>query len=174
MQKGPRHLRRGPSFVRQSQKSFNSSHASPQNTALIPALEELGVGLVPFSPLGKGFLTATIGADATFGKDDFRSVVPRFSPEHLAANQRLAGLMRDLAAGKGCTPAQIALAWVLAQKPWIVPIPGTRRLDRLEENLAAADVALSERELADIRAALDALPVSGDRYPPELAARVGK
>ena len=155
------------------QSEYSMMWREPERT-LIPTLEELGIGLVPFSPLGKGFLTATIGKDATFAKDDFRSVVPRFAPENLAANQSLAGLVRRLAAVKGCTPAQIALAWVLAQRPWIVPIPGTRRLDRLDENLAAAEIALSPADLAEIRAALDAQPIAGDRYPPALAARVGK
>ena len=155
------------------QSEYSMMWREPERT-LIPTLEELGIGLVPFSPLGKRFLTATIGKDATFAKDDFRSVVPRFAPENLAANQSLAGLVRRLAAVKGCTPAQIALAWVLAQRPWIVPIPGTRRLDRLDENLAAAEIALSPADLAEIRAALDAQPIAGDRYPPALAARVGK
>ena len=155
------------------QSEYSMMWREPER-ALLSTLEELGIGLVPFSPLGKGFLTATIGKEATFGKDDFRSVVPRFAPENLAANQSLADLVRRLAAEKGCTPAQIALAWVLAQRPWIVPIPGTRRIDRLEENLGAADVTLTPADLDEIRAALDAQPIAGDRYPPTLAARVGK
>lgn len=155
------------------QSEYSMMWREPER-ALISTLEELGIGLVPFSPLGKGFLTATIGKEATFAKDDFRSVVPRFAPENLAANQSLAELVRRLAAKKGCTPAQIALAWVLAQRPWIVPIPGTRRIDRLEENLGAADVTLTPADLDEIRAALDAQPIAGDRYPPTLAARVGK
>lgn len=142
-------------------------------TDLLPVLEELGIGLVPFSPLGKGFLTGTIKAGATFGKDDFRSVVPRFAPEMLAANQKLVALLEELAAEKGCSPAQLALAWLLAQKPWIVPIPGTRKLARLEENLTAAELELSSGELSRINAALDEIEVVGARYPEALEKRTG-
>lgn len=142
-------------------------------TELLPVLEELGIGLVPFSPLGKGFLTGTIKAGATFGKDDFRSVVPRFAPEMLAANQKLVALLEELAAEKGCSPAQLALAWLLAQKPWIVPIPGTRKLARLEENLTAAELELSSGELSRINAALDEIEVVGARYPEALEKRTG-
>ena len=142
-------------------------------TELLPVLEELGIGLVPFSPLGKGFLTGTIKAGATFGKDDFRSIVPRFAPEMLAANQKLVALLDELAAAKGCTPAQLALAWLLAQKPWIVPIPGTRKLARLEENLASAELELSSGELSRINAALEEVEVVGDRYPEALEKRTG-
>ncbi len=129
---------------------------------------------MPFSPLGKGFLTGAINADASFGKDDFRSVVPRFSHEALSANQALVTALQGLAAGKGATPAQIALAWLLAQKPWIAPIPGTTKLHRLEENLAAADLRLSSEDLAQIEAALSQVTVQGDRYPADLQARVGR
>lgn len=142
-------------------------------TELLPVLEELGIGLVPFSPLGKGFLTGTIKAGATFGKDDFRSIVPRFAPEMLAANQKLVALLDELATAKGCTPAQLALAWLLAQKPWIVPIPGTRKLARLEENLASAELELSTGELSRINAALEEVEVVGDRYPEALEKRTG-
>lgn len=142
-------------------------------TELLPVLEELGIGLVPFSPLGKGFLTGTIKAGATFGKDDFRSIVPRFAPEMLAANQKLVALLDELATAKGCTPAQLALAWLLAQKPWIVPIPGTRKLARLEENLASAELKLSTGELSRINAALEEVEVVGDRYPEALEKRTG-
>ena len=142
-------------------------------TDLLPVLEELGIGLVPFSPLGKGFLTGTIKAGATFGKDDFRSVVPRFAPEMLAANQKLVALLEELAAEKGCSPAQLALAWLLAQKPWIVPIPGTRKTERLEENLTAAELELSSGELSRINAALDEIEVVGARYPEALEKRTG-
>lgn len=142
-------------------------------TELLPVLEELGIGLVPFSPLGKGFLTGTIKAGATFGKDDFRSIVPRFAPEMLAANQKLVALLDELATAKGCTPAQLALAWLLAQKPWIVPIPGTRKLVRLEENLASAELELSTGELSRINAALEEVEVVGDRYPEALEKRTG-
>ena len=142
-------------------------------TELLPVLEELGIGLVPFSPLGKGFLTGTIKAGATFGKDDFRSIVPRFAPEMLAANQKLVALLDELATAKGCTPAQLALAWLLAQKPWLVPIPGTRKLARLEENLASAELELSTGELSRINAALEEVEVVGDRYPEALEKRTG-
>lgn len=143
---------------------------------LLPALEELGIGFVPFSPLGKGFLTGTIQRDASFGKSDFRSIVPRFMPENIEANQVLVTLVKEVAADKNVTPAQIALAWVLAQKPWIVPIPGTSKMQRLEENLGAATVQLSEQEVAALNNALDKIKVSGDRYPAgsDAAKRVGK
>jgi aryl-alcohol dehydrogenase-like predicted oxidoreductase len=132
---------------------------------ILPLLEELGIGFVPFSPLGKGFLTGRFDAAATFGEGDFRSVVPRFSPEALKANQALVDLVKDIAAGKGVTPAQIALAWLLARKPWIVPIPGTTKLHRLEENLVAASVELTEDDLARIGQALTTVQVQGERYP---------
>lgn len=141
---------------------------------VLPTLEELGVGFVPFAPLGKGFLTGAIKADATFGKDDFRSKVPRFSPEALQANQALVDLVGRLASSKGATPAQIALAWLLAQKPWIVPIPGTTKLHRLEENLGAATLKLSQSDLSSIEQALAEVRVQGDRYPAALQARVGR
>lgn len=140
---------------------------------LLPTLEELGIGLVPFSPLGKGFLTGTIKAGATFGRDDFRSIVPRFAPKMLAANQKLVVLLNELAAEKGCTSAQLALAWLLAQKPWIVPIPGTRQFSRLEENLASAELELSPEELSLINTALEEVEVVGDRYPEALEKRTG-
>jgi aryl-alcohol dehydrogenase-like predicted oxidoreductase len=141
---------------------------------ILPALEELGIGFVPFSPLGKGFLTGAIGAGTTFGSDDFRSTVPRFSPEALQANQALVVLLGEIAKDKGATPAQIALAWLLAQRPWIVPIPGTTKLHRLEENLGADAVALSQDDLRKIAQALETVKVEGDRYPPALQARVGR
>jgi aryl-alcohol dehydrogenase-like predicted oxidoreductase len=141
---------------------------------VIPTLEALGIGFVPFSPLGKGFLTGAIAADATFGKDDFRSVVPRFAGEALRANQALVAVLKRVAASKRATPAQIALAWLLAQKPWIAPIPGTTKLHRLDENLSAADVALTKDDLAKIEAAVSQVLVQGDRYPAHLQARVGR
>jgi len=131
---------------------------------ILPLLEELGIGFVPFSPLGKGFLTGRFGADATFGAGDFRGSVPRFAPEALQANQALADLVRDLAAEKSVTPAQIALAWLLARKPWIVPIPGTTKLHRLEENLGADAVDLTAHDMARIEQALATVAVQGDRY----------
>ena len=141
---------------------------------VLPTLEELGIGFVPFAPLGKGFLTGAIKADATFGKDDFRSKVPRFSPEALQANQALVDLVGRLASSKGATPAQIALAWLLAQKPWIVPIPGTTKLHRLEENLGAATLKLSQSDLSSNEQALAEVRVQGDRYSAALQARVGR
>ncbi|MBD8843709.1 MULTISPECIES: aldo/keto reductase [Priestia] len=155
------------------QSEYSMMWRSPEEE-LLPALEELGIGFVTFSPLGKGFLTGTIDKNATFGKADFRSMVPRFTPENLEANQTLIDLLNKIAAGKNATPAQISLAWVLAQKSWIVPIPGTRKLNRLEENLGAADVELTTRELSDLKEALSKIEVSGERYPEEYANRVGK
>jgi aryl-alcohol dehydrogenase-like predicted oxidoreductase len=142
--------------------------------AILPALEELGIGFVPFSPLGKGFLTGAIDDKTSFSKDDFRNIVPRFSPEARKANQALVDQIAAIAATKNLTSAQVALAWVLAQKPWMVPIPGTTKLHRLEENIAAADVKLSEDDLRQIGEALASIQVVGERYPAHLAARVGK
>jgi len=131
---------------------------------ILPALEELGIGFVPFSPLGKGFLTGKIDATTTFASNDFRNSVPRFTPENRQANQALVDLVGRIAAKKNATPAQIALAWVLAQKPWIVPIPGTTKMHRLEENLAAVDVALSPDDLREIDEAVGAIALKGERY----------
>lgn len=141
---------------------------------LIPTLEELGIGLVPFSPLGKGFLAGLFDQNTKFADNDFRSIVPRFTPAALAANQALADMIKGFAAHKHATPAQIALAWLLARKPWIVPIPGTRKAARLQENLGSVDLTLTEDESSALTAALDHIPVAGDRYPAELAARVGR
>jgi len=141
---------------------------------ILPLCEELGIGFVPFSPLGKGFLTGKIDESTHFAKDDFRNIVPRFSSENRKANQRIVGLLETLATEKRATPAQIALAWLLAQRPWIVPIPGTTKLHRLQENLGAATVELSAGDLRRIGDALAHLPVQGDRYPAHLAARVGR
>ncbi|MDE1184844.1 aldo/keto reductase [Paraburkholderia sp.] len=141
---------------------------------ILPTLEELGIGFVPFSPLGKGFLTGAIDSNATFGNDDFRSVVPRFTSEALEANQALVNVLGEISRGKGATSAQIALAWLLAQKPWIVPIPGTTKLHRLDENLGAAAVELSASDLQLIAQALASVAIHGDRYPAALQARVGR
>jgi aryl-alcohol dehydrogenase-like predicted oxidoreductase len=143
-------------------------------TDVIPTLEELGIGFVPFSPLGKGFLTGAINESTTFDSKDFRNVVPRFSADARKANQSLVDLLGQIASGKQATPAQIALAWLLAQKPWIAPIPGTTKLHRLEENIAAASVALTADDLREIDAAVSAISVQGDRYPPHLQARVDR
>ncbi|PFN96795.1 aldo/keto reductase [Bacillus sp. AFS076308] len=155
------------------QSEYSMMWRSPEEE-LLPALEELGIGFVPFSPLGKGFLTGKIDKNATFDSSDFRSIVPRFKPENIEANQVLVELIKEIAAGKDLAPAQIALAWVLAQKPWIVPIPGTRKLKRLEENLGAAEVELTPGELSDLNNALSKIEISGDRYPAEYSNRVGK
>ncbi len=132
---------------------------------ILPLLEELGIGFVPFAPLGKGFLTGKLDPKTVFPKDDFRSTVPRFQAEALAANQALVDLVKAIASEKSCTPAQIALAWLLAQKPWIVPIPGTTKLHRLEENLGGADVILTQDDLARIERSLNDIPLQGARYP---------
>lgn len=132
---------------------------------LLPVLEELGIGFVPFSPLGAGFLTGKIDENTTFEKGDFRNLVPRFSPEAREANMALVGVVKGVADRKGATPAQIALAWLLAQRPWIVPIPGTTRLHRLEENLGAVDVDLTAEDLAEIDAEASTIEVQGDRLP---------
>ena len=136
--------------------------------AVLPALEELGIGFVPYSPLGKGFLTGKIDANAAFASNDIRNTIPRFAPEARKANQALVDLLGAIAARSKATPAQIALAWLLAQKPWIVPIPGTRRLERLDENIGAADVRLTGADLGQIEAALAGIEVQGARYPERL------
>lgn len=139
---------------------------------ILPVLEELGIGFVPFSPLGKGFLTGAINENTTFDKADFRNVVPRFSPENRKANQVLVEVITKIAGDKQATNAQIALAWLLARKPWIAPIPGTTKLHRLEENVGAAEVELSSVELASIETALSAVSIQGERYPAHLQKRV--
>jgi aryl-alcohol dehydrogenase-like predicted oxidoreductase len=141
---------------------------------ILPTLEELGIGFVPFSPLGKGFLTGAITENTTFDSGDFRNIVPRFTPEARKANQAAVDLLADIAMRKNATPAQIALAWLLAQKPWIVPIPGTTKLHRLEENIGAAEVELSADDLRDINNAVSKITVQGARYPAHLQQRVGR
>jgi aryl-alcohol dehydrogenase-like predicted oxidoreductase len=141
---------------------------------ILPALEELGIGFVPFSPLGKGFLTGAINQDTQFDKTDFRSVVPRFSPENRKANQALVDVVSRFAKKKHATPAQIALAWVLAQKPWMVPIPGTTKIHRLEENLGAANVELSPDDLREIDSAASKIHVQGERYPEAMQRMINR
>jgi aryl-alcohol dehydrogenase-like predicted oxidoreductase len=141
---------------------------------VLPTLEELGIGFVPFSPLGKGFLTGAISENTTFDSTDFRNVVPRFSPEARKANQTLVDLLGKIAAAKKVTPAQIALAWLLAQRPWIVPIPGTTKQHRLEENIGAAAVELTPGDANDIDSAVSAIAVQGARYPEHLQQLVGR
>jgi aryl-alcohol dehydrogenase-like predicted oxidoreductase len=141
---------------------------------VIPALEELGIGLVPYSPLGKGFLTGKIGESAKFDSSDFRSTLPRFTPEALKANQALINLLASIGERKKATPAQIALAWLLARKPWIVPIPGTTKLDRLDENIGAVSVELTPDDLGDIENAASKITVQGARYPEKLEQMTGR
>jgi aryl-alcohol dehydrogenase-like predicted oxidoreductase len=140
---------------------------------VLPTLEELGIGFVPFSPLGKGFLTGKINENTTFDRSDFRNIVPRFTPEARKANQALVDLLGEIAERKKATPAQIALAWLLAQKPWIVPIPGTTKLSRLEENIGAVAVELTPDDLREIDSAASKITVQGARYPEELERRTG-
>jgi aryl-alcohol dehydrogenase-like predicted oxidoreductase len=139
-----------------------------ETNGILDVCEELGIGLVPYSPLGKGFLTGAIGKDTTFGNGDFRNVLPRFTVDAIDKNQALVDLLKQIADAKGATPAQIALAWLLAQKPWIVPIPGTTKLHRLEENVASAEVELSASDLTQIEDAAAAIRVEGERYPAHL------
>jgi aryl-alcohol dehydrogenase-like predicted oxidoreductase len=141
---------------------------------VIPTLEELGIGFVPFSPLGKGFLTGKISEDTKFDKSDFRNIVPRFTPENRKANQAVVDLLGRFAQQKKATPAQIALAWLLAQKPWIVPIPGTTKLHRLEENIGAVNVELSPEDLRELETAASKIAVQGARYPEQLQKMVGR
>ncbi len=140
---------------------------------ILPTLEELGIGFVPFSPLGKGFLTGAINADTTFDKTDFRNIVPRFSTDARTANQVMVDLLTKIAQEKEATPAQIALAWLLAQKPWIVPIPGTTKIHRLEENIGGADIELTTEDLQQIEEAASKIKIEGARYPEHLQKRVG-
>jgi aryl-alcohol dehydrogenase-like predicted oxidoreductase len=140
---------------------------------VIPTIEELGIGLVPYSPLGKGFLTGAMKETTTFDSSDFRSTLPRFTPEALKANQALVDLLGKIGKGKNATPAQIALAWLLAQKPWMVPIPGTTKLNRLEENIGALEVKLSADDLRDIDSAASKIKVEGARYPERLEKMTG-
>ncbi|MHC1479533.1 aldo/keto reductase [Frateuria aurantia] len=156
------------------QNEYSLWTRGPESNGILEACEDLGIGLVAYSPLGKGFLTGAMGKDAKIAENDFRRLLPRFSPEAMAANQGLIDVLKQVADRKQATLAQIALAWLLARKPWIVPIPGTTRLARLEENLAAADVALGAGDLADIESALAAIKIEGDRYPPQLMATVGR
>ncbi|MDE2017676.1 MAG: aldo/keto reductase [Hyphomicrobiales bacterium] len=155
------------------QSEYSLWHRKPE-AEIIPALEELGIGFVPFSPLGKGFLTGKIDDKTTFDKSDFRNVVPRFTPEARKANQALVDLLTKVAGAKKATPAQVALAWLLAQKPWIVPIPGTTKLSRLEENIGATTLTLDAKDLKEIDEAAAMIQIQGDRYPAHLQKLVGR
>jgi aryl-alcohol dehydrogenase-like predicted oxidoreductase len=166
---GPQTIRRAHAVqpVTALQSEYSLWWREPE-TEIIPTLEELGIGLVPFSPLGKGFLTGAIDAATSFDSSDIRSTIPRFTPEARAANQALVDLLGRIAAAKHATPAQVALAWLLTQKPWIVPIPGTRRVERLDENLGAAAVELTDDDLGEIERAATQIQVQGARYPEHL------
>jgi aryl-alcohol dehydrogenase-like predicted oxidoreductase len=155
------------------QSEYSLWWRKPEEEAL-PMLEELGIGFVPFSPLGKGFLTGKIDENTSFDSTDFRNIVPRFTPEARKANQALVELLSRVAEQKNATPAQIALAWLLAQKPWIVPIPGTTKLHRLEENIGAASIELTPDDLREIDSAASKITVQGARYPEHLERRVGR
>ena len=156
------------------QSEYSLWWREPETNGVLAASEELGIGFVPFSPLGKGFLTGKIDETTTFDSSDFRNIVPRFSAENRKANQAVVDLLTRIAAEKKATPAQIALAWLLAKKPWIVPIPGTTRLHRLEENVGAAAVELTGDDLRAIESAAAAITVQGARYPEHLQQRVGR
>ncbi len=154
------------------QSEYSLWYRKPE-AEVIPTLEELGIGLVPYSPLGKGFLTGKMDENTKFGSTDFRSTLPRFTPEALKANQAVVDLLGSIARQKKATPAQIALAWLLAQKPWIVPIPGTTKLNRLEENIGAVSIQLTPEDLRDIDAAASKITVEGARYPERLEKMTG-
>lgn len=162
---GPDAIRRAHAVqpVAALQSEYSMFWREPEAT-ILPLLDELGIGFVPFAPLGKGFLTGKLKADTTFADDDFRSTVPRFQADAMVANQALVDLVTTIASEKGATPAQVALAWLLAQRPWIVPIPGTTKLHRLEENLGGADLALTDQDLTRISDALSGIEVHGERY----------
>jgi aryl-alcohol dehydrogenase-like predicted oxidoreductase len=155
------------------QSEYSLWHRVPEKE-IIPTLEELGIGFVPYSPLGKGFLTGKFDENAKFDSSDFRSTLPRFTPEALKANQALIELLGTLAARKNATPAQVALAWLLAQKPWIVPIPGTTKLHRLDENIGALSIELTSDDLREIEEAASKITVQGDRYPERLEKMTGR
>jgi aryl-alcohol dehydrogenase-like predicted oxidoreductase len=155
------------------QNEYSLWTRGPETNGILQACEELGVGLVPYSPLGKGFLTGAMSKDTKLGEGDFRKILPRFTPEAMATNQALIDLLKRVAGEKGATPAQIALAWLLAQKPWIVPIPGTTKLHRLEENIGSADIVLTPADLAEIEGAAAAIKIEGERYPEQLLQTTG-
>ncbi len=156
------------------QNEYSLWTRGPETNGILETCEELGIGFVPYSPLGKGFLTGAMSMDTKIAENDFRAMLPRFTPEAMAANQALVDLLKQMAERKGATPAQIAIAWLLAQKPWIVPIPGTTKLHRLEENLGAADVELTTGDLAEIARSAARIDVEGERYPPQLMATTGR
>lgn len=156
------------------QNEYSLWTRGPETNGILEACEELGIGFVPYSPLGKGFLTGAMNKDTKLGEGDFRNILPRFTPEAMEKNQALVDLLKRIADEKKATPAQIALAWLLAQKPWIVPIPGTTKLHRLEENLGAANVKLTSQDLDEIQGAAAEIQVEGERYPEQLMKTVGR
>jgi aryl-alcohol dehydrogenase-like predicted oxidoreductase len=156
------------------QNEYSLWTRGPESNGIFEACEELGIGLVAYSPLGKGFLTGAMSAGTKLGENDFRKLLPRFTPEAMEKNQALIDLLKRIAGEKKVTPAQIALGWILAQKPWIVPIPGTTRLSRFEENIAAADIKLTTGDLGAIKHALSDIAVEGERYPAHLMATIGR
>jgi aryl-alcohol dehydrogenase-like predicted oxidoreductase len=156
------------------QNEYSLWTRGPETNGVLQACEELGIGFVPYSPLGKGFLTGTMNENTKLVNNDFRSLLPRFTPEAMKAKQALVNLLGRIAKKKTATPAQIAIAWLLAQKPWIVPIPGTTKLHRLEENLGAANVDLTSDDIAEIEHAASAITVEGERYPAHLLATTGR
>jgi len=156
------------------QNEYSLWTRGPETNGIVQVCEELGIGLVPYSPLGRGFLTGAMNKDTKIEKSDFRSMLPRFTPEAMEANQALVDLLKRIAEQKKATPAQIALAWLLAQRPWVVPIPGTTKLHRLEENIRAANVQLTANDLAEIERAASAITVKGERYPEQLMTTTGR
>ena len=156
------------------QNEYSLWTRGPESNGILAACEELGIGLVAYSPLGKGFLTGAMNQDTKLPENDFRTNLPRFTPAAMAANQALVDLLKRIAVQKQATPAQIALAWLMAQKPWVVPIPGTTKLHRLEENIGAAEVTLTADDLAEIERKAAEIPVEGERYPAHLMATVGR
>ena len=156
------------------QNEYSLWTRGPETNGILAACDELGIGLVAYSPLGKGFLTGSMNKDTKLGEGDFRKILPRFTPEAMVHNQALIDLLRQIASDKQATPAQVALAWLLAQRPWVVPIPGTTKLSRFEENIAAADLDLTAQDIARIDEALKAIDIEGDRYPAHLMATVGR
>jgi aryl-alcohol dehydrogenase-like predicted oxidoreductase len=156
------------------QNEYSLWTRGPETNGIIEICEELGIGLVAYSPLGKGFLTGAMNKDTKISESDFRKILPRFTPEAMEKNQALVDLLKRIAGQKGATPAQIALAWLLAQKPWIVPIPGTTKLHRLEENLGAMDIELTSDDLAQIQRAAAQIQIEGERYPANLMATTGR
>ncbi|MGO4685044.1 aldo/keto reductase [Hyphomicrobium sp. 2TAF46] len=156
------------------QNEYSLWTRGPETNGILATCEELGIGLVPYSPLGKGFLTGTMNKDTKLGEGDFRNIIPRFTPEAMEKNQALVDILKRIAVEKQATPAQIALAWLLAQKPWIVPIPGTTKVHRLEENLGAVNVTLTSADLTTIQTAAAAIPIEGERYPANLLAMTGR